>query len=141
MQKTITNPPGGANIGEWCKNIKCWNSIKDYDYIINAALEKELISVARPFSCEQQLAQVHNAGINSATENEQKLIEDVKAIPPSTWFALSRWAKETNNFQPWQRSIIFNVGALLGRTKDPSPKQANQAIKAYLEAINKGFTV
>ena len=28
VHESITNPPGGANIGEWCKKPKCWEVIK-----------------------------------------------------------------------------------------------------------------
>jgi hypothetical protein len=38
-------------------------------------------------------------------------------ISPETWFALSKWAKETNNFQPWLRSMLFSVVTLVGRGK------------------------
>lgn len=131
IQQYIVNPPGGANIGEWCKNVKCWNELKEMDYVISDELTKELISVERPVA--------ENTGINSVTEEQKSVIEEVKNIQADTWFALSRWAKETNNFQTWQRSIVFSVGTVLGRNKAPSYKQANQAIKVYKEALIKGF--
>lgn len=136
VQQMIVNPPGGANVGEWCKKEKCWTAIKEHDYEISAELKSELISVARP-----QVAGVPTNSINSATEDEIALIEEAIGIPAETWFALSRWAKETNNLQPWQRSIIFSVGTLVGRGKKPSYKQANQAMKGYREAVMKGFSV
>ena len=64
-------------------------------------------------------------------EEEQKVIDEVATISAETWFALSRWAKETNNFQSWQRSLLFSVGSLIGRGQKPSIKQATHAIKAY----------
>lgn len=133
-QQHIVNPPGGANIGEWCKNAKCWNAFKETEYAISEQLEKELISVARP---NQETAV--NKGISTITDEEKKIIEEVKHIPSETWFAVTRWAKETNNFQTWQRSLIFSVGTLLGRNRTPTYKQANQALKAYKEAKAKGF--
>lgn len=54
------------------------------------------------------------------TENDQAIINEVTSIPATTWFELSRWAKETQNFAPWQRSIVFSVGTLIGREKQPS---------------------
>ncbi|MHB8964085.1 MAG: AIPR family protein, partial [Saccharofermentanales bacterium] len=135
IQQIIVNPPGGANVSEWCKTLKCWNAIKEYNYIIGYELQEELISVSRPtetlpISC-----------INSLSETEQMVIGEVCAISASTWFALSRWAKETNNFQPWQRSLIFKIGTMVGRNKKPTYKQSNQAIKAYKVAIEKGLMV
>lgn len=136
VQQMIVNPPGGANVGEWCKKEKCWIAIREHEYELSAALNAELISVARP-----QAAAVPTNSINSVTEDEIALIEEAAKIPAETWFALSRWAKETNNLQPWQRSIIFSVGTLIGRGKKPSYKQANQAIKGYNEAVKRGFSV
>ena len=137
VQQMIVNPPGGANIGEWCKKEKCWQTIREYDYEVSDSLQSELLSVSRPVSSSIQSA----TSINAATEEEQKLIDEVAAIPAETWFALSRWAKETKNFQPWQRSLLFSVGGLVGRGQKPSVKQANHAMKAYQDALEKGFKI
>jgi hypothetical protein len=137
VQQLIVNPPGGANIGEWCKKEKCWQTIRGYDHNVSDALQSELVSVAKPAAVSIQTA----TSINAITEEEQKLIDEAAAIPAETWFALSRWAKETKNFQPWQRSLLFSVGTLVGRGQKPSVKQANHAMKAYKEAQEKGFTV
>lgn len=137
VQRLIVNPPGGANIGEWCKKEKCWQAIREYDYVISDVLQSELLSVARPAVGNQPATK----SIESLTEEELALIDETAAIPAKTWFALSRWAKETKNFQPWQRSLLFSVGTLVGRGQKPSIKQATHAIKAYKEATKKGFTV
>lgn len=136
VQKLIVNPPGGANVGEWCKKEKCWQSIRDYEYMISDALQKELISVAHPTAGPQSAT----SSIASLTEEDQKLIDKVAEIPAETWFALSRWAKETKNFQPWQRSLLFSVGGVVGRGQKPSIKQAGHAMKVYNEALTKGFS-
>lgn len=136
VQRLIVNPPGGANVGEWCKKEKCWQTIRDYEYTISDDLQSELLSVAGPVISNQ----VVSKGIESLTEEEFALIEETVAIPAETWFALSRWAKETKNFQPWQRSLLFSVGTLIGRGLKPSIKQATHAVKVYKEAIEKGFT-
>ena len=135
VQQTIVNPPGGANISEWCKKEKCWQTIRDYAYDLSAAVKSELISVARPVTPSVQA----HSSINAVTKEEQELIDKVTEIPAKTWFALSRWAKETKNFQPWQRSLLFSVGSLIVRGQKPSVKQATYAMKAYKEAKNRGF--
>lgn len=137
VQQMIVNPPGGANVGEWCKKEKCWQAIREYDYTISAALQEELLSVARPAATVQPASN----SINAVTEEEQALIDEVATISAETWFALSRWAKETKNFQPWQRSLLFSVGSLVGRGQKPSVKQATHSMKAYKEAIEKGFVI
>jgi hypothetical protein len=138
VQRMIVNPPGGANVGEWCKKEKCWLLIRDYEHELSSALQKELVSVSRPVTTTAVPA---TSSIDSLTAEEQKVIDEVAAISAETWFALSRWAKETNNFQAWQRSLLFSVGSLIGRGQKPSIKQATHAIKAYHAAKEKGFTV
>lgn len=137
VQQLIVNPPGGANVGEWCKKEKCWQLIRDYGYELSDALQKELVSVARPTISNAPAT----SSIDSLTAEEQALIDEAAAIPAETWFAISRWAKETRNFQPWQRSLLFSVGSLTGRGQKPSIKQATHAMKAYKAALEKGFTI
>ena len=137
VQRLIVNPPGGANIGEWCKKEKCWQAIRDCEYALSDELQDELLSVARPTAGPP----VATGSITSLTEEEQRLIDEVAAIPGETWFALSRWAKETKNFLPWQRSLLFSVGGVVGRGQKPSIKQATHAIRAYREAFEKGFHI
>lgn len=136
VQQLIVNPPGGANVGEWCKKEKCWQVIRDHEHTISGELQKELVSVSRPTTSTVPAT----GSINSLTEDEQALIDEAAAIPAETWFALSRWAKETKNFLPWQRSLLFSVGSLVGRGQKPSIKQATHAMKAYKAAFEKGFT-
>ena len=124
-------------IANYSKKEKCWQAIRDYEYVISEALQGELISVARPTAGPQPAT----SSIASLTEEDQKLIDEVAAIPAETWFALSRWAKETKNFQPWQRSLLFSVGGVVGRGQKPSIKQAGHAMKAYNEALTKGFSI
>jgi len=139
VHEIITNPPGGANIGEWCKKAKCWESVKEHQYVISEELSKELISVDRTVPVLSRAVGAEASSFNAATEEEIKVINQVSSISASTWYALSKWAKETNNFQGWQRSIAFSVGQTLARGKKPSYKQSVQAIKMYDEAKSKGF--
>lgn len=137
VQQLIVNPPGGANVGEWCKKEKCWHTIRDYEHKISDALNTELVSVAHVKSGHIPVT----TGIAALSKEDLALIDAVAEIPAETWFALSRWAKETKNFQPWQRSLLFSVGSLVNRGQKPSIKQATHAMKAYKDAQQKGFTV
>lgn len=135
VQQEITNPPGGANVGEWCKKEKCWKNIREHGYTINETLASELISADNAVSITE-----HINSIDSLTEDDQAIIDEVAAVSASTWFELSKWAKDTHNFQPWQRSLLFSVGTLVSRERKPSIKQSIQALKVYKEAKEKGFT-
>ncbi len=134
VREVIINPPGGANVGEWCKKEKCWNIVKEREYTISDALKAELVEVGCVMT-----KPVPTSSIESLSEEDQKLIDEVASVASETWFALSRWAKETNNFQPWQRSMLFSIGSLIGRGRKPSIKQSRHAMKALQDAKAKGF--
>lgn len=139
VHEIIVNPPGGANIGEWCKKSKCWDVIKEYPFNISEDLIRELISVGKSSPVVSYAQKEAVSDINSATQEETEVIEKVLRVNAKSWYALSKWAKETNNYQGWQRSIVFSVGQLIARGKTPSYKQSVQALKVYEDAINKGF--
>ncbi len=139
VQHMIVNPPGGANVGEWCKKQQCWNSIRNYDYQITDTLRNELVDMTNQSTVLSSSTKATTSSLNVATEDEVEMIEKAFAISAAEWFALSKWAKETNNFQGWQRSILFSVGQLAARNRKPSYKQSVQALKIYEEAIQKGF--
>jgi hypothetical protein len=96
-------------------------------------MEEELIPLAgtgraRPMS-----------GIDAPDESERQAIARVSALPAMTWFELSHWAKETGNLQGWQRKIAFAVGARLKQGREPTRKQAIQAVKILDEATRLGY--
>lgn len=139
VHEMITNPPGGANIGEWCKKSNCWELVKEQQYTITKALENELISVDKVAPVVSSSGKAGGSDFNMPSSAQIELIEKASSLSALTWFALSKWSKETNNFQGWQRSIIFSVGQVIARGKKPSYKQSVQAMKVYEEAIAKGF--
>lgn len=136
VRDIIINPPGGANVGEWCKKEKCWKAVKECVYVIPEALQAELVEVGYVST-----KPIPTSSIESLTEDDQKIIDQAAAVSPEVWFALSRWSKETNNFQPWLRSMLFSVGTLVGRGRKPSIKQSRNAMKALEDAKAKGFVV
>ena len=136
VHKLITNPPNGANISEWCKKEKCWDTVKDIEYSLSAAFETELVTVG--YTTEKTTA---TSSIDSLTEDEQLMIDQATEVSAETWFALSKWAKETGNFQPWLRSMLFSVGSIVSRGKKPSIKQSKHALKALSDAQKKGFAL
>jgi len=138
IQRLITNPPSSGNISEWCKKDKCWELVQNYSFDTSDDFGNELISVSRPDYVVSAKAPMQ--GIAEVTSEEAELINRVLKVPASTWFALSKWSKETSNFEGWQRSIVFSVGTLIGRGKKPTYKQAVQAWAVYSQAERKGFS-
>lgn len=138
VQQFITNSPNNANISEYCKKKSCWECLLNLEYIISDELGNELISGEYGGNL-LSASQTASLLLNEATAEESKLIDQICSVAPNIWLSISRWAKETNNLQPWQRSIAFNIGILLGRGKKPSVKQARQAEIILREAKEKGY--
>ena len=130
----ISPPPNRRNPGEWSKREECWEAFKDKQIDITRNLEKELVDTDRPNA---------NAIFSvSAPANDAKTLEEIKRTmdtPAETWFMISRWAKQTDNLQPWQRGLAFSLGRLVGSGKTPSAKQATQGLKILEESLRKGF--
>ena len=68
-------------------------------------------------------------------------VEECAGIDPDSWFALSNWAKETSNLQPWQRKLAYDIGVRIKRGRPPSPKQAQYGKRILDEARRLGFSV
>jgi hypothetical protein len=133
VHQTITNPPEGRNVTEWCKKEDCWKTIQILDIELPATFLKELIQVN-----QSTLHQV-DKGIDSPDPIDLEVIAQVSKVSAETWFQLSRWAKETSNLQPWQRSLAFSLGRLGANNQKPSRKQANHGLKILQEAERLGF--
>lgn len=135
VHQKIIDPPDGKNITEWCKTKACWESINTIPHQLSEKFSSELIAIGAATSSNK------SGYLDSLppSDEQQGLIDEAFSISANTWLTLSSWAKQTGNFMPWQRSIIFSVGTLVGRNLKPSWKQANQAMRVYREAIDKGF--
>ncbi len=134
--KHIVNPPPNRrNPGEWSKREECWDEFRDTSITVPNALRAELIDTSRPV--------VERRGTRKSEEeiSGKSIAEIAEVVEDSaeTWFNLSRWAKETDNLQPWQRSIAFGIGRLIASKRNPSPKQAAQGVKMMAEAKRLGF--
>jgi hypothetical protein len=130
----ITNPPNGRNITEWCKRKECWEGLSNQQITLPDNLKEELIELSHSNGSADK-------GIDGPDANDLAVIAAVSAIPSDTWFRISKWAKETNNLQPWQRSISFSIGKTLSRSQQISRKQADQGRKILTESVDLGFVL
>ncbi|BBZ20888.1 hypothetical protein MGAD_52230 [Mycolicibacterium gadium] len=73
------------------------------------------------------------------TEDEEAAKRRVEDTPAETWFALSKWAKQTDNLQSWERSLAFSLGRNASQGKPPSRKQANHGVRILDQAEDLGF--
>lgn len=138
VQPVIANPPAGANIGEWSKKEKCWEVISALPFEISLKLKAELVQGNGQVN-DVVVHKPKTGVLDDLTDEEQTIIDKVCAIPSSVWFNLSSWAKNTDNFESWQRGILFSVGRIISAKKKPSIKQARQALAAYEKALQIGY--
>lgn len=134
VRHIVTNPPPKyRNVTEWTKRPECWQKTVEADFDV-------------PVSCHKALGssgQVQSApGSPSVVESDEELamIDAVSAVPSPVWFAVAKWAKDTDSLKPWQRQIAFSIGQLPGRRRRPSVKQARQGRKLLIEAVRLGFS-
>jgi len=127
--KQITNPPGAGNVTEWCKRTACWDSVRDLNINLPTTLIEEVPSGPRTTT----------RGMDAPSAGEQELIQKIAALEAECWFKLAAWAKETDNLQGWQRGIAFSLGRYKTMRREPSRKQAQQAVIILAEAQRLGF--
>ncbi len=122
-------PASHRNISEWCKKDACWTAV--------SRLALDLGAFARSDSTTSDQPITGDGG--PSYEPCDGLIEALRLIPGGVWFALSAWAKQTNNFNSWQRGLAYSLGMMVNKKKAPTTKQAIQASRLLLESIQVGF--
>ena len=134
IYKYLTETCSGVNVTQWCKKEQCWTDIKS----------KLKVNLNKDFTCEfvalgNKPSTESTQGISSATEEEQSLIDDIKEVSADVWFTASEWGKETGNLASFHCNIANTLGRYVGWNKEPSRKQAVQALKILNTVYEKGF--
>lgn len=131
IHRIITNPPTAKNITEWCKKKECWETVKQNDIKPSQDINSELSDItSRP-----------EKGIENPNDEDNELIKEIRDVDADLWFQISKWAKETSNLQPWERSLAFSIGKLLSRSGNISYKQAKHGVNILKEAKRLGFKI
>lgn len=129
----ITDPPGAANVTEYCKREACWQRMKELPLSLPDDVVVDLLPIGK---AAQSLA---GAGLDRVQPEQHKAMEAVEAIGGEAWLTLSNWAKQSGNLQPWERSLAFSLGKLIRQGRRPSVKQAAQGERILKEARRLGF--
>ena len=124
----VTPPRTGTNIGEWAKRPDCWEEVLAIPWQVPDSLVAEL--------AEEPVEDSNPVSQDDAVSGD---VAAVKAVPAPEWFALARWAKETQNLEPWQRQVAENLGRYLNNDWEIADKLASQALRAIEEAKRLGF--
>ena len=133
VAEVVFNPRGTTHVGEWTKKEACWAQVVEASWTVPKALEKELLTMG------VAKAQAKSEAAAGLTKDQADAVAQVAGVSADTWFAISNWARETGNLQPWQRSLAFSLGRVVGRGADPSVKQAAQGVKILDSAVKLGF--
>jgi hypothetical protein len=122
------------NLSEWAKKELCWEHVRDSDLGLKS-WGPYLMKMAKRAPATSGTV----VDIGSNTPEQEAMIREVSGYPADIWFAIAKWAKETNSLQGWQRALAFGIGRLLANGKTPSVKQATQGSRVLAEARRLGF--
>ena len=76
--------------------------------------------------------------VQDSVSDESKWLRSTDSL---MWKGMASWAKDTDNFQGWQRKFMFSIGRQLDKDDFiPSPKQAGLGRQIHDEAAGLGFT-
>jgi hypothetical protein len=126
VQRVITSPERGTNIGEWAKKPECWEAVSEIPWSPSENLVAELVDAP----LDDQEAQDTEL---SAT------VSAVHTIAAAEWSAVAAWARETQNLQPWERQLASTVARYINNGWTLTERQATQANRVLAAAQTLGF--
>jgi hypothetical protein len=132
VSSSITTPPiAGMNVGEWCKNEKCWVSVMRLELNLTTDLTSEFVSVKNVSAVD---VATREQSVNDVKLNA--VIEVVNLAKTGTWQQLNKWSQ--------QYSPVFGKDADLVRNAMkanwiPSDSQAATLLKILKRMDAEGF--
>ena len=121
----------GGNVTEWAKKESCWERFRTCEIGFSGSL-------LRPMIIQQDTGQNGTTIVRDGSADTEAYAK-IRMVPAEDWFAMAGWAKQTNNLEPWQRSLAYSLGRLASKNKAPSTKQVRQGSKILAEAERLGF--
>lgn len=134
VHATLLTSAGARNISEWAKKEDCWKAVLALEWQVPQSLQKELdsSSARTKFTSSASVTE-------QLSDDEAQALKAVLGLPAVQWKALSAWAKQTGSLQPWERSLAFSLGNVIGSGRAPSRKQALHGARILAEARRLGF--
>lgn len=125
---------GTRNVTEWAKKEECLDAIQEIEWSVPDSLLVEPRARGR-----RVVARSAPKESLPATALEQANEARIMDYGAEGWFGLSAWAKDTDNFQPWQRGLAFTIGKFVRSGKSPTVKMVRQGLKILDEAERLGY--
>lgn len=134
VQATLVASAGTRNVTEWAKKEECWDAIQEIEWAVPDSLLVE--PRARGRRVVARSAPKESLPATALERANEARVVDYGA---EGWFGLSAWAKDTDNFQPWQRSLAFSIGKFISSGKSPTVKMVRHGVKILDEADRLGL--
>lgn len=132
----LTDPSRPAqNVTEWAKRAGCWAQMKQQPFEISDALR----ACMRDDEAKRSASAGETVAARAATSTQRTIRINGTSLDASDWAALSNWAKQTRNLQPWERSIASNLANQLRAARPLTHKQKNHAHRIFSDATALGF--
>lgn len=124
----ITDTPADQkNVQMYCRQPRCWETVKSYDYEID--FFDELLG-------DDVITILSNNSTTVVDGNEV----DINTLDAAYWGEMSKWGKDTGLLTPSERTMAFSA-CKIARTgyQWKSDKQRDFAKSIYIKAIKNGF--
>ena len=133
VRDAIIKNSDGENVTQYCKKRICWDEISKLDL-------KDSISTSLLSDNKVEMLSSRNIYNESVIEFKDKKLELMLTIDSSTWYAMSKWCKENNFLEPFERQFCFSLGRIMRSEKpDITLKQANLGSKIIIQCHNLGY--
>jgi hypothetical protein len=113
-------PPGKTNAGEWSKDERAWQRVRDLNWEVPAGLTVELVD---------QPVQSDDSGLGS------------NRLPAGEWSLLADWGARTGNLDPEQCRAAGEIADAYANGYQPAGKYLSQAPALLAAARASGFQV
>lgn len=133
IHRFIIEDSADTNTTQWLKKKEAWEKIKSLDIPMPEGWGTDFVTIGN----KTTVASAQN--INSATSAETELIKKIAQIESDVWGKMSAWGKETGKLQKYQNGIAYTLSRYANMGKEPSIKQAKQAVKILKTGFDMGF--
>jgi hypothetical protein len=128
--KSITNPPGNANITEWCKREDCWKIIAELQINLAESYYSQLIS---PASVEEKKQSNIKKKLSEA---DQERFEKLKHLDKTVWYIILQKNRYEKFLSKEQEQLAVHL-----MSRRPKIEEIQQAIEILEASKQQGLAV
>ena len=121
------------NVTQWCKQSRCWERAKEYDWNIQPDFLKSLIEI------EQIKSEEKTAKEERKVENEVDVLKYIMGAGKDYWDKVLSWGIQRKLLSEMEISILKMIVNMDVTGRIPSLKQAKVVMKARERLISEGM--